>query len=83
MCVYILIILYIYRCICHDEDFYGGGDVFVQTTLPVLRAGQATDVNELIQATRTEQGFIQELWSIGGADEENVLLGTHTIDLGQ
>jgi len=41
------------------------------------------DVDELIETTRSDEGFIKDVGSISSSDEEEVLLGTGTIHLGQ
>lgn len=41
------------------------------------------DVDKLVQTTRPEDGRVYDIWSVGGTDDENVLLAGHTIHLGQ
>ena len=41
------------------------------------------DIDELIQSTGTQDGRINNVRSIGGSNDEDILLGTHTIHLGQ
>ena len=37
------------------------------------------DINQLIETTRSDQGFIQDIWSICRANEEKILFNTCTI----
>ena len=41
------------------------------------------DVNELIETTRSDEGLIEDIWSICGSDEEQILLLSGTVHLGQ
>ena len=41
------------------------------------------DVNELVQPARTEDGWIDDVGSVGGADDEDVFLGSHAVHLGK
>lgn len=41
------------------------------------------DVDELIQAARAQDGWVNDVWPIGGTNNEDVLLGGHAIHLCQ
>jgi hypothetical protein len=41
------------------------------------------DVHQLVQAARPGDGRVQDIRSVGRADDEDGLLGTHAVDLGQ
>lgn len=57
-------------------------EVGFQNAHPALLIGQG-DVDELIQAARSEDGRVDDVWSICGSDDEDVLLAGHSIHLGQ
>jgi len=41
------------------------------------------DVDELVQATGTQDGRVDDVGPVGGTDDEHVLLGTHAVHLRQ
>lgn len=41
------------------------------------------DVDELIQTARSQDGGVNDVWSVCGSDDEDVLLAGHSIHLGQ
>lgn len=41
------------------------------------------DVDELIQTPRSQDGGVDDVWSVCGSDDEDVLLAGHSIHLGQ
>lgn len=57
-------------------------EVGLQDAVPALLVGQG-DVDELIQTPRSQNGRIDDVWSVCGSDDEDVLLAGHSIHLGQ
>lgn len=66
---------------CHLAD--GAlAEVGFKNAHPALLVGQG-DVDELIQTARSQDGRVDDVWSICGSDDEDVLLAGHSIHLGQ
>ena len=41
------------------------------------------DVDQLIETARSDEGLVEDIWSISGSDEEQILLLSGTVHLGQ
>src|SRR5699024_5390461 len=41
------------------------------------------DINELVQPTRSEDCRINDVWTIGGTNNENIFLASHAIHLSE
>lgn len=57
-------------------------EVGFQDAYPALLVGQG-DVDELVQAAGSQNGGVDDVWSVCGANDEDVLLTGHSIHLGQ
>lgn len=56
--------------------------VGLQNAYPALLVGQG-DVDELIQTAGSQNGGVDDVWSVCGSDDEDVLLTGHSVHLGQ
>lgn len=57
-------------------------EVGLQDADPALLVGQR-DVDELVKTARSQDGRINDVWSVCSADDEHVLLARHSIHLSQ
>ena len=57
-------------------------EVGLQDAHPALLVRQ-WDVDELIQTARSQDGGVNDVWSVCGSNDEDVLLAGHAIHLGQ
>lgn len=57
-------------------------EVGLQNAYPALLIGQG-DVDELIQTARSQNGWVDDVWSVCGSDNKDVLLTGHAIHLSQ
>lgn len=56
--------------------------VSLQNTDPALLVRQR-DVDELIQTSRPQDGRVNDVWSVCGTNDEDILLAGHTVHLSQ
>ena len=68
----------------HHSDLADGtlAEIGLQDADPALLVGQG-DVNELIETARSQDGRINDVWSVCGSNDEDVLLARHSIHLSQ
>lgn len=57
-------------------------EVGLQDADPALLIGQG-DIDELIEAARSQDGRVNDVWSVCGSDDEDILLARHSIHLSQ
>lgn len=57
-------------------------EVGFQDAYPALLVGQG-DVDELIQTAGSQNGGVDDVWSVCGADDKDILLTGHSIHLSQ